>query len=196
MHLEHPGAAGHGTGAAPAPARSSGRDRSGHGRRGERGRDGGTTWCRGTEPHPSTSRRHGGASAVPGAGTNSRGPCAEPQGRRHPKSGAVDHRGLVLQLHAPGLARLPPRTARFSKPFPLPPLSCSQPMETLVQLNLNETLEMPEPRSEATAQGSARGVGKQGLSRVSLELGAPALCLFNMIGHHTRALFVPSLPKF
>lgn len=63
-------------------------------------------------------------------------------------------------------------------------------METLIQLNLNERLEMPEP-SEAAAQG----VGKQELSRVPVELGAPPLSLWNMVGQHTRGLFVPSLPK-
>lgn len=95
--------------------RSSGTDPSGLGRRGERGRGGGTTWCRGTEPHPSASR---GASAVPGAGTNTRGPCAEPQGQETPQKSRCASQRPRFATSRPGLGTAASKSSPFLQTIP------------------------------------------------------------------------------
>lgn len=118
------------------------------------------------------SAARGRASAVPGAGTDSRGPCTEPQGRRHPKIALWTTAASLCNFtfwawHGwPQEQSISPNSS-WGRALLL--LSCPQPVETLIQLNLNGRLEMPEQRSEAAAQSSPQGVGKQGLSRVSMD---------------------------
>lgn len=106
------------------------------------------------------------------ASADSRGPCTEPQGRRHPKTALWTTAAAFSNFTSRAWHVCPQEKSispNHSWGRALLLLSCPQPVETLIQLNLNRNLEMPEQRSEAAAQGSPQGVGKQGLSRVPMD---------------------------